>query len=714
MRINSIELKNFCQHESKLVEFSPGLNAIVGPNGVGKSNILNAIGFALTGDIYNEGVKVDNIRQQAAKAAKSYVRLVFQHGDAVITLQRNLRPKTPNAVLTMSNGEEIVGEAAVNTAVEQLLGVPRDVISNMVVVSHGELFGFLQQTQSARLAQFQKLFGLESAEQLYVGIGKYLSTMTVPVITETVAALQVQCGVEQEAVTTMEARMATEIMDPVAAQTAVDDCRARMQSAMTASNIAAALQQINNKLLQSELQIEADTERATRLDAVCEDLQAGYASQDVVAAHAAISNWNAYQAAYRTIAAARQRLEGATTALRTATISLNTHTQQTNNSLLLDIPAMAAATAALAHNKEQLQAVRLIASLESGTDCPTCGAPATAVAERVAEAARTLSILQSAVQAGTEAITYSEAWWRTTNTLTERVANAQKEYDAATVANTGITEAVPVASCETAKITLENAARIKQELDAAVKEKDLLWQSVAETAGMLKQLQEQKKQQEAQLAGYTRLTPQEFEEVSAELSTWLQVLKTIQECETQLAVFRERVKATQRRIANVQTAEATVQRTKDFCALLERVRGIFHKEAAPAIVVHSNLHNLQAEINRQLGLFDADYRVQVADGASFTAVFEGGIVQPVQRLSYGQKVAMAFAFRLALNRTIIPQVNGLFLDEPTAYLDERRIDAFAPVFEQLRQSSQSTGLQCVIVTHERRLSHLFDNVIELT
>jgi exonuclease SbcC len=160
-------------------------------------------------------------------------------------------------------------------------------------------------------------------------------------------------------------------------------------------------------------------------------------------------------------------------------------------------------------------------------------------------------------------------------------------------------------------------------------------------------------------------------------------------------------------------AQQRITKLEKLTHTLTRVRGIFHKEAAPALVIQSNLQRLEQSINDQLECFDADYRVKVADGASFTAHFSGGIVQPVQRLSYGQKVALAFAFRLALSRTIIPHVNGLYLDEPTAYLDSRRIDAFEPVFQQLRNVSNAIGLQCVIVTHEMRLSHLFDKVIEL-
>jgi DNA repair exonuclease SbcCD ATPase subunit len=55
----------------------------------------------------------------------------------------------------------------------------------------------------------------------------------------------------------------------------------------------------------------------------------------------------------------------------------------------------------------------------------------------------------------------------------------------------------------------------------------------------------------------------------------------------------------------------------------------------------------------------------------------------------------------------------LALDEPTAYLDQQRIRALAPVFEKLREFSTARGLQCLLVTHEMSLAHLFESTVEL-
>lgn len=51
--LKTIKLTNFRSHEDTLIEFTPGLNVIVGENGSGKSSIFQAIGVGLFNSIHN-------------------------------------------------------------------------------------------------------------------------------------------------------------------------------------------------------------------------------------------------------------------------------------------------------------------------------------------------------------------------------------------------------------------------------------------------------------------------------------------------------------------------------------------------------------------------------------------------------------------------------------------------------------------------------------
>lgn len=709
MRIISVELRNFCQHADKLVEFSSGLNAIVGSNGAGKSTILNAIGFCLTGVISVAGVKADNIRQQAAKSAKSYTRLVFQHADMTVTVQRNLRPKTPNAVMTINGGAEIVGEAAVDAELVKILGVPQDVITNMVVVGHGDLFGFLQQTQGARLEQFQKLFRLEQAAQLYDGIGKYLNAMTIPVITESVAELQIQVAQEQAELYTLEGQLANPAMDAAATQQAIEECQNTLQ-------VATQVQQRKQQLYTSRQSLEQLQELRRQTDvryqcstAAYTKLQEEYAKEDYAAAGAAVSGWRAYQSALQAVAAAKKRTADAA---RKATDVLQSQ-PAADIEKLIPVEHVATLRGHVEVIRQRIATVRVTANLDDGSPCPTCGAPATDIGKRRDDAKASLDELQATLKRDVAKLQYNVDYYDDVQAWSRQLADADNAHQAAIAAEQAIPPIVEVQSCEAAQATLQRGATLTDQMGVESRNLNALAAQLASIDGQIQQLNVQISTQIAVLNTARQDPPEAVALAASDLENWKAVLRVLQECEVKRATLRERVSSTRQRISRVETAAKQVEVTTRLRDLLTRVRGVFHKESAPALVIQSNLHRLQSEINRQLTLFDADYRVQVAAGASFTALFEGGIVQPVQRLSYGQQVALAFAFRLALNRTIIPQVNGLCLDEPTAYLDRRRIDAFAPVFEQLRQAAQATGFQCIIVTHERALSHLFDNVIEV-
>lgn len=81
MQILSIQLKNIKSHRDTELHFSPGINVLSGPNGVGKSTIFEAIGYALFG--VDAQSFVGNIERFISIGAKrGEIALVFQLDDA--------------------------------------------------------------------------------------------------------------------------------------------------------------------------------------------------------------------------------------------------------------------------------------------------------------------------------------------------------------------------------------------------------------------------------------------------------------------------------------------------------------------------------------------------------------------------------------------------------------------------------------------------------
>lgn len=90
MKLKSLKLENFRQHEDSFIEFSDGITIINGTNGAGKSTILEAITWAIYGTEAARGNK-DSIKFNKAKArAKVRVELVFFLDDEIFRIERFL------------------------------------------------------------------------------------------------------------------------------------------------------------------------------------------------------------------------------------------------------------------------------------------------------------------------------------------------------------------------------------------------------------------------------------------------------------------------------------------------------------------------------------------------------------------------------------------------------------------------------------------------
>lgn len=68
MRVGSLELHDFRSYQHAKVDFQPGVNLLVGPNGVGKTNIVEAVGYASTLGSHRVAADLPLVAQGAAQA----------------------------------------------------------------------------------------------------------------------------------------------------------------------------------------------------------------------------------------------------------------------------------------------------------------------------------------------------------------------------------------------------------------------------------------------------------------------------------------------------------------------------------------------------------------------------------------------------------------------------------------------------------------------
>ena len=71
-----LKLRNVGRIEEADIEFSPGLNVVVGPNGRGKSTLVGSIYAAFTGDTWDGQPFASAIRRGYDKGSIESIRLL--------------------------------------------------------------------------------------------------------------------------------------------------------------------------------------------------------------------------------------------------------------------------------------------------------------------------------------------------------------------------------------------------------------------------------------------------------------------------------------------------------------------------------------------------------------------------------------------------------------------------------------------------------------
>ena len=159
MRLSRLRLVNFRQHADNTLLFDSGLTGIIGPNGVGKTTILEAIKWALYGGDATRGT-VDSIRFARASArAPVRIELDFDLGGHRYRLVRALT----TADLYLDGGERPIatGASAVTDLVRRRLGMTLEEFDNTYFTAQKQLAVMATLTAAARAQFLSRVLGYE-------------------------------------------------------------------------------------------------------------------------------------------------------------------------------------------------------------------------------------------------------------------------------------------------------------------------------------------------------------------------------------------------------------------------------------------------------------------------------------------------------------------------------------------------------------------------
>ncbi len=710
MQCHRLIVANFCKHRHRIVDFTAGLIALIGPNGSGKSNILEAIRYALTGENHNAGPKAANICDRAPVTENSYVELYFSHGAVNAVVRRNFRPARPTAVLTINGTETIEGDIEVTSRIEQLLGITTDILNNIVIVGQDEILGFIDKSPAKRAEQFQRLFRTEQAGVLHKLIGDQLKTVEVPTVGVDRDALRTQITETQQRVLLAETQIAQlpSFEDMQKHRDANATVVRQFDDMLRLTSQATGVMQQQQAARASHLGAQENTERARADRQLILDARNGIASA-VESARTKLANL----AAVKQQMSVRQRASERVDAVQRQIAHLTTQAPVMPQNYLSDLPSAEARYQSVYSSVQQHE--RLTSSFKDGmVACPTCYTPVDKLIDRLAGARTALPGLRLELTTIETNIKASREYNRQQGIYTTAQTGLQQQLTAATAQ----LQDLQVASLEVVdEVSLNQILLNDKTYVEGLSEYDQLINSnaviVGRCEGQLSALQTQYEQLQQQISALPFYTAEQRDQAQQQVIQWDMAAATRRQHELQRATEQAHLDKMQEQLAAANTLAATAAMLRGWHACMEGVRGVFHKDAAPRFVAQRNLQMLQHTMNESLEMFATDFRVNADEGLSFEALFEDGSRQPADRLSGGQQVILALAFRLSLNLMFAENIGALYLDEPTAWLDEHHIRGFEPVLGRLREFSAARGLQSIIITHERELAPLFDSVISL-
>lgn len=730
MKINSVKLSNFFQHKNLYVKFSHGLNCITGRNGVGKSNLVNSIAIALTGD-YTRFVsnKCDIINQLSFGDEPCFVELEAEHESEKFTILRSIRP---NKTVLKIRDKTIEKNKEVNGILFKLLDTNSTIINNYMFVRQWEIFKILSESPTERAKSLQKLFNLDNLDKIYKTVNSF-NLFHIPskidfdqLITMIKKAKAEILDIEKqlESLSEFENWVISEDPDYIYKEKYEENKKLLDQISEIDKEKSIKNQEIHKlsenkkQLLDSLSKIKSEIDLLPKLDNLIK-----YKS-DIQKINKIKNDINEIQ---KIIKHKKSEIKSLIDKIKKTKYIINENKKVMNE--LVENRAI------INYKKETITKLNYGFINETELSiCPICHSDVRKIYnksewQKVFDSKNELfknelelidnNIKQKAVEKDTihnyinEVKHLSKQKSKLKSDLMSneisRINSLKNEllYLNDTIRSYNLT----IDLSETEKLITKTSFLVEKytNIENKIREIERNIQNFNDSMNYLSKLKEQiyknkinsdyldnsvyiksnkaitektkKKLEYDKLKYKLEFIKQGLEEKTQLLSTWQ---KTINDENIAIAVKNK----------------------------IEQIKNIFHPSALPAYISRKYLLAMKEIINENLKLFKPDFYLKNIEDLDFIIKFDNGIEISANRLSGGQKVIFSVAFRLALHDLFSKSLGVMCLDEPSVGLDNDNKKYIEEIFYKMKELSNKSKTQIIVVTHDQIAIDIFDVIID--
>lgn len=740
MHLKRIELTNYRQHRQLDVDFSGNLIAILGQNGSGKSNLIGAIQFALTGE--QPGFTKADLTTWGEKEGS--VKLVFEAGSRN---EEFVIVRKTNGDVTLTVGGETIKQARkVEEALREKAGLDKELIRQIVFVPQKGIDAILFDDPKNREVAFQRLIGIGNASKIYEALRTEIAAYDKPQGFDEAIARSRQQLAEQEGVAKSGRAAIERYDDVVKSLPGKDDLEAEVDRLAGSQMAVDEYMNVSGRLRAAQDANERALAEFGRVGAVSEDEEVDLRKKVDVYGEASRFLGRLKELSD---AAASAKADGDRVLREVEEALAQYHDSGDIGDAREAVKWLASEQASAEAEARSLR--NLMREASSDGTCPLCGAEASQedIARHIQEKLdRVDAIRRDVTDRHAKAAMELDRRERVTRDAASKVDRAKARLDAAKAALQSAKDknvdgvlidmvsfevsfkgyvpsdlpyieakladakrrlADAVATKSAAKSARDNAARCAAQVDT-------LSQSLRDVSKRLADMG-------IDPDGVTNDTSAKCRAATAKarqnLDSYNGILRDMASEKGRLESTERAIENTKRMIDDLVAKKELEDSVKQKVDTLKRVREWFHFREGPRIMSQNVMKDLTACVNSYLGQFCAPFVVEAEEeGFGFRCRFIDGRTMPnphpdASLLSGGQKVALAISFRLAIYMCFGGELGLLSLDEPTAYLDDASIEHLGELLQKVGEVARNNGLQILMATHEKAIMPFLDTRIDL-